>query len=151
MLSKLKSKELIRTGNGKIESASDQDAENMLIEDILQLAAKKHITTNDKSPPETIPESSNNTDEPIDVWLQSFQLEQAPPFELNTDSVTDFFRQLPRLSMLVGKKDGIKSVLGNMCLWDALEKKKDLQKHQARKKSGKEDKSKSSNKSHRRS
>ncbi|XP_032585224.2 involucrin [Drosophila mojavensis] len=151
LLSKLKSEEFcistfIRTGNEKIDSVSDQDVENILIEDIFQLADKKRIT-NDKSPTETIPESPYNSDEQIDNWLQSFHVEQAPPLELNAASITDFFKHLPKLPKLVEKTDGIKSVVGNVCLWDPMEANKDPPKPQAHKKTVKGDKQKPTNKS----
>ncbi|XP_017859434.1 PREDICTED: uncharacterized protein LOC108611358 [Drosophila arizonae] len=154
LLSKLKSEEFCistftRTGNEKIDSVSDQHVENILIEDIFQLADKKRIN-NDKSPTETIPELSYNSDEQVDNWVQSFHVEQAPPLEVNTGSITDFFKHLPKLPKLVEKTDGIKSVVGNVCLCDPMEANKDPPKPHAHKKTVKEDKQKPTNKSQQR-
>ncbi|TDG49938.1 hypothetical protein AWZ03_003714 [Drosophila navojoa] len=145
LLSKLMSEEFslwtsARTCNTKTDAVVDKEMENKLIEDIFQLYDKKR-KMNKPSPPQT-QVSPYNPDEHIDVWLQNFQAEQVPPFEVNTTAVTDFFKHLPKLPKLFDQNEEIKSVSGNVCFCEPMEEDEEPPKPEPLKKKVKKDKKK---------
>lgn len=120
--------------NEHIDTASDHELENELIADTLQLANKIRKADN-ACPTKVSPELAFNTGEKIDHWLQNFDDKESPAIEHKIADTSDFFKNLPNLSLVVGRtSQELKSALQNVFFWELMEDDNDRQKSQTGKK-----------------